>query len=63
MVFDVRCLRIHITIPELRPLTGQDAQVVAFLEGNANAREMLADIRDYTEKWLPCLVCATTALT
>jgi UPF0042 nucleotide-binding protein len=56
MVFDVRCLPNPYYDPELRPLTGKDAQVVAFLEGNANAREMLADIRDYTEKWLPCFV-------
>jgi UPF0042 nucleotide-binding protein len=56
MVFDVRCLPNPHYEPELRPLTGMDAPVVAFLEANANAREMLADIRDYVEKWLPCFV-------
>ena len=56
MVFDVRCLPNPHYDPELRALTGQDAPVVAFLEANANAREMLADIRDYIEKWLPCFV-------
>ena len=56
MVFDVRCLPNPHYDPELRPLTGRDAPVVAFLEANANAREMLADIRDYIEKWLPCFV-------
>ena len=56
MVFDVRCLPNPHYDPELRPLTGKDAPVVAFLEANANAREMLADIRDYVEKWLPCFV-------
>ena len=56
MVFDVRCLPNPHYDPELRPLTGMDAPVVAFLEANANAREMLADIRDYVEKWLPCFV-------
>ena len=56
MVFDVRCLPNPHYDPELRPLTGKDAPVVAFLEANANARDMLADIRDYVEKWLPCFV-------
>ena len=56
MVFDVRCLPNPHYDPELRPLTGRDAPVVAFLETNANAREMLSDIRDYIEKWLPCFV-------
>jgi UPF0042 nucleotide-binding protein len=56
MVFDVRCLPNPHYDPELRPLTGKDAPVIAFLEANANAREMLADIRDFIEKWLPCFV-------
>jgi UPF0042 nucleotide-binding protein len=56
MVFDVRCLPNPHYDPDLRPLTGKDAPVIAFLESNANAREMLADIRDYIEKWLPCFV-------
>jgi len=56
MVFDVRCLPNPHYDPELRPLTGKDAPVVAFLEANPNAREMLADIRDYIDKWLPCFV-------
>ena len=56
MVFDVRCLPNPHYDPELRPLTGKDAPVIAFLEADANAREMLADIRDYIDKWLPCFV-------
>ncbi|MGH9886062.1 MAG: RNase adapter RapZ, partial [bacterium] len=56
MVFDVRCLPNPHYDRELRPLTGKDAPVVAFLEANANTPEMLADIRDYIEKWLPCFV-------
>ncbi|MEO8004263.1 MAG: RNase adapter RapZ [Betaproteobacteria bacterium] len=56
MVFDVRCLPNPHYEPQLRPLTGKDAPVVAFLEANANAREMLADIRDYIDKWLDCFV-------
>ena len=56
LVFDVRCLPNPHYDPDLRPLTGKDAPVVAFLEANANALEMLADIRDYIDKWLPCFV-------
>jgi len=56
MVFDVRCLPNPHYDPELRPLTGKDAPVIAYLEANANAREMLLDIRNYVEKWLPCFV-------
>jgi len=56
MVFDVRCLPNPHYEPELRALNGKDAQVIAFLEADANARSMLADIRGYIEKWLPCFV-------
>jgi UPF0042 nucleotide-binding protein len=56
MVFDVRCLPNPYYEPELRPLTGREAEVIAFLEANQNAQHMLTDIRDYVEKWLPCFV-------
>ena len=60
LVFDVRCLPNPHYDPVLRPLTGKDAQVVEFLEGNANVAEMLADIRDSWKNG--CLAsCATTA--
>jgi RNase adapter protein RapZ len=56
MVFDVRCLPNPHYDPALRPLTGKDAPVVAFLRADADVRSMLADIRGYVEKWLPCFV-------
>jgi RNase adapter protein RapZ len=56
MVFDVRCLPNPHYDPVLRPLTGKDAPVVAFLRADADAKSMLADIRGYVEKWLPCFV-------
>ncbi|MEO8164542.1 MAG: RNase adapter RapZ [Betaproteobacteria bacterium] len=56
MVFDVRCLPNPHYDPELRPLTGKDAPVVAYLESSDDARNMLADIRGYIEKWLPCFL-------
>ncbi len=56
MVFDVRCLPNPHYDPVLRPLTGRDAPVIAFLQADANAQSMLDDIRNYVDKWLPCFV-------
>jgi UPF0042 nucleotide-binding protein len=56
MVFDVRCLPNPHYDPLLRPLTGRDAPVIAFLQADANAQSMLDDIRGYVDKWLPCFV-------
>lgn len=56
MMFDVRCLPNPHYDPVLRPLTGCDPPVIAFLQADASARNMLVDIRQYVEKWLPCFV-------
>jgi UPF0042 nucleotide-binding protein len=56
MVYDVRCLPNPFYDPKLRPLSGHDAPVVAFLESQDVVAEMLADIGEYVEKWLPCFV-------
>ncbi len=53
LVFDVRCLPNPHYDPYLRPFTGRDAPVVAFLQAEPLVAEMLADIRAYVEKWLP----------
>ncbi|HCX34022.1 MAG TPA: RNase adapter RapZ [Rhodocyclaceae bacterium] len=55
-VFDVRCLPNPHYDPVLRPLTGKDAAVAAFLEGDANVQKMLGDIRRFVEDWLPCFI-------
>lgn len=55
-VFDVRCLPNPHYDPELRPLTGHDTKVQEFLNNQASVHEMLADIRHYIEKWLPCFI-------
>ncbi len=52
-VFDVRCIPNPHYDTNLRPLTGQDLPVQVFLEEQPEAREMLADIRQFIEKWLP----------
>jgi UPF0042 nucleotide-binding protein len=55
-VFDVRCLPNPHYAPNLRELTGKDAQIKAYLEVHDSVQEMLSDIRAYVEKWLPCFV-------
>ena len=52
-VFDVRCLPNPFYDPRLRPLTGRDANVVAFLEKEPSVARMLADIGNFVENWLP----------
>jgi UPF0042 nucleotide-binding protein len=52
-VFDVRALPNPFYDLALRPLTGRDAPVIAFLDAQPSALEMQADIRVFLEKWLP----------
>jgi UPF0042 nucleotide-binding protein len=52
-VFDVRCLPNPFYDPLMRPLTGNDGPVIAFLDGNAEAQKMLADIERFIAAWVP----------
>ena len=52
-VFDVRSLPNPHYDAALRPLTGKDAPIQAFLQKEPAVIEMLADIQHYVEKWLP----------
>src|SRR4030067_1012731 len=52
-VFDVRCLPNPHWHPELRPYTGRDPQVTAFLERHAEGLQMFDDLRGLLERWLP----------
>jgi len=52
-VFDVRCLPNPHWQPELRPFTGRDPQVAAFLEQYPQVEKMFADLRDFLDRWLP----------
>jgi UPF0042 nucleotide-binding protein len=56
LVFDVRCLPNPHYDPHLRPLTGRDAAVIAYLQGEPQVLEMLEDIRAYVGKWLPAYI-------
>lgn len=53
VVFDVRMLPNPHYDPVLRPLTGRDAPVIAFLEATPAAQDLLGDIDAFVAKWLP----------
>ena len=53
IVYDVRILPNPYWDPGLRAYTGLDQPVKEFLEQNAMVVDMLADIRQYLDKWLP----------
>lgn len=53
LVFDVRCLPNPHWQPELRPKTGLDGEVKAFLDGNALVESLYMDISGFLLKWLP----------
>ncbi len=52
-VFDVRVLPNPYYVRELRPLTGRDAPVAAYLEAQPEAAEMLQQIEQFLQRWLP----------
>ncbi len=52
-VFDVRVLPNPYYIRDLRPLTGRDAAVAAYLEAQPEAMEMLTQIEAFLARWLP----------
>jgi UPF0042 nucleotide-binding protein len=56
LVFDVRCLPNPHYDPVLRPLTGRDPEVIAFLSGQPEVQRMLADIRRFVGDWLPAYI-------
>jgi UPF0042 nucleotide-binding protein len=53
LVFDLRCLPNPHWEEDLRPLTGKDEPVQAFLGGEALVQEMLVDITRYLDTWIP----------
>jgi RNase adapter protein RapZ len=52
-VFDLRVLPNPYYVRELRPLTGRDAPVAAYLEAQPEAAEMLGQIETFLSRWLP----------
>ncbi|MCZ6870116.1 MAG: RNase adapter RapZ [Gammaproteobacteria bacterium] len=52
-VFDMRCLPNPYWVVNLRALTGQDPEVVTYLEGQDDVQQLCADILRFLESWLP----------
>jgi UPF0042 nucleotide-binding protein len=55
-VFDVRCLPNPHYDPKLRPMTGRDAPVKAFLDRQPLVHDMYQDIQNFVIRWLPSFV-------
>lgn len=55
-VFDVRCLPNPHYDPLLRPMTGRDAPVKAFLDQQPLVHDMYQDIQNFVTRWLPSFV-------
>ena len=55
-VFDVRCLPNPHYDLKLRPMTGRDAPVKAFLEQQPLVPDMYQDIQNFVTRWLPSFV-------
>lgn len=53
LVYDVRCLPNPYWKVNLRSQTGLDSGVKAFLDSSSDVQEMLTDIQQYLERWLP----------
>ncbi len=53
LVFDARCLPNPHWKPNLRPLTGRDRAVQDFLGAEQSVGNMLDDITQFVERWLP----------
>jgi len=55
-VIDARMLPNPHYEPRLRPLTGRDAEVIAYLDGQEAVQRLLGDVRALLERWLPEVV-------
>ena len=55
-VIDVRMLPNPHYDPQLRPLTGRDAAVVGFLDGQEQVQRLREDVRAFLARWLPEIV-------
>ena len=54
-VFDVRCLPNPHWEEQLKPLTGKDKSVIAYLESIEEVNQMFRSIADFFKTWLPCI--------
>jgi UPF0042 nucleotide-binding protein len=54
-VFDVRMLPNPFYVRELRPLTGRDAAVAAYLDQQPETGQMLTQVHDFLLRWLSAI--------
>ena len=52
-VFDVRFLPNPYYDPKLRPLTGKDEEVIAFMREDLNVAHLIDDVASFLFRWLP----------
>ncbi len=52
-VFDIRCLPNPHWEPSLRRLSGRDPAVAAWFEHHPAVQQMIGDLRNFLERWLP----------
>jgi UPF0042 nucleotide-binding protein len=53
IVYDVRCLPNPYWDTRLRALTGLNSEVISYLDQQTQVQEMIEDISNYLERWLP----------
>jgi UPF0042 nucleotide-binding protein len=52
-VFDARCLPNPHWQQGLRPLTGRDKEVIAYLEGEPRVEQMYSELCSFLDRWVP----------
>ncbi|MEM7304437.1 MAG: RNase adapter RapZ [Pseudomonadota bacterium] len=52
-MFDVRCLPNPYWQPNLRPLSGNDTEVMNYLNNFSEVEEMISSITGFLQKWVP----------
>jgi UPF0042 nucleotide-binding protein len=52
-VFDARCLPNPHWLPDLRPLTGRDPDVINYLEGEILVKKMFQELCNFLDHWIP----------
>ena len=55
-VFDARCLPNPHWIPELRPRTGIDSEVRAWLESQERVEQYYLDVLGFIRRWMPAMI-------